>query len=78
MKPQERINIIEEIAIYLQENFVTSQINAIFKGYSITDNLSESVNSKKVYARKILGSQTNELILNHHLLKVGGLTERSN
>lgn len=63
MKPTERIKIVTNIALRLQAEYNTTQINVFLSGYNIpTENISV-VNSKRVYVFDLLKSQSNEKVL---------------
>lgn len=63
MNPSERLNIITSIALHLQEEYTTSEINLILGGYGIeTENVS-IVNSKRIYIVDLLKCQANDLII---------------
>lgn len=63
MNPKDRLDIITNIALHLQEEYNTSDINMLLEGYKIrTDNVS-SVSSKRIYVIDLLKSQKEELII---------------
>lgn len=62
MNPSDRLNIITSIAVQLQEEHTTSEINLILGGYGIkTENVS-IVNSKRIYVIDLLKNQPNDLV----------------
>lgn len=56
VKPRGRIELIGEVAIYLQMNMVTSEINVFLHGYGLNFEVEDAVGSKKVYVRNILSN----------------------
>lgn len=63
MKPTERIQILTNIALRLQAEYNTTQINVFLSGYNITPENVSVVNSKRVYVFDLLKSQSNETVL---------------
>lgn len=62
MKPLERVRVIKAIAIKLQEEMTTSQINSLFVGLGIHDELEQTVGSKRVYVEKLLAGTSDRKI----------------
>ncbi|MEN7547356.1 toll/interleukin-1 receptor domain-containing protein [Rapidithrix thailandica] len=62
MNPLDRINLIKEIAVKLQEQFTTTEINLFLAGYGIKGLTETMVNSKRVYSQQILQEESNETI----------------
>lgn len=63
MNPADRLSVITEIALKLQEEQNTTGINVLLSGYGIkTENVS-IVNSKRVYVIDLLKSESNDTIV---------------
>lgn len=64
IKPLERIEIIEKIALVLQEKMTYSKIETYLTAYGIEcKNFQPSVNSKRVYVEEILKFVSDEIII---------------
>lgn len=63
MNPTNRIQVITNIALHLQAEFNTTEINMLLSGYNLPIENVSIVNSKRVYVIDLLKSQKNELII---------------
>ncbi|WP_323588740.1 toll/interleukin-1 receptor domain-containing protein [Aliarcobacter butzleri] len=65
MKPRERIRLINEIALKLQEEMKYSEIDMYLPSFGINcKDYQPSTNSKRVYVQELLANESNETISN--------------
>ena len=63
LKPNERFNLITEIALKLQAEQNTTGMNILLSGYGIQTDTVDIVPSKRIYVIDLLKSQPNKVIL---------------
>jgi len=63
MKPQERIDLIGEIACHLQAEYVTREINNLLTAYGVDGASADSVSSKRVYVQVLLKDVPDRVVL---------------
>lgn len=64
MTPHERLTLIHSIAVHLQAEFVTRDINTLLTGYGVDGANVASVSSKRVYATVLLSPAPDRVLLN--------------
>lgn len=64
MNPTERLKIVTEIALKLQADYNTSDINILLSGYGIETKDVSSVSSKRQYVIDLIKTQPNDTIIN--------------
>lgn len=63
MNSYQRLSLINEIAIKLQQEMKTNEINILLSPYNLKSNFQTSVGSKRVYVQELLREETSEKIL---------------
>ena len=63
MNNLERLRLINQIAVTLQEGFSTSQINVFLAGFGISNSGEQIVPSKRVHVENKLSNESESLII---------------
>ena len=63
MNSYQRLSLINEIAIKLQQEMMTRKINILFGPYDLKGEFQSQVGSKRVYVQELLAKETTKKIL---------------
>jgi predicted nucleotide-binding protein len=62
-KPLDRLQLLEDISVRLQERYSTSDLNALFQSLGLVNGLQTNVHSKRLYSKQVLSAAEDAVLL---------------